>query len=425
MYSIVRNRVESFDIFLLFCFSILLLVPAKIKSQIDYPLEISYYDFIQYENDKFEFPGDSSAFERFFYKMDTLMLHGTGKITIVHIGGSHIQADIYSGRTRARLQTFYPGMNGGRGMVFPYRIANSNSPRTYSFQAQGNWSNCKNVDLNKLCNLGLTGIALITSDSLSSIDFHLRTDSLPSYSFDRIRVFHSMDSISYIPVIDGVKVLKSEKNKDQGYSLFYLDDSHISFRLKLMKTAQSQQNFELYGISLENDDPGIIYHSIGVNGASFPSFLQCNLLEKNLSALKPDLVIISLGTNDAYTTKFRPDFYRANYEEMIEKIKRAAPLTAILNTVANDSYLYRRYPNKNTKSAAEVIYNVAEKYDCGVWDLYKVMGGFNSSALWRKQNLMVRDMVHFNEKGYLLIGDLLFNAFIKSYDNHINSLIRK
>jgi len=352
------------------------------------------------------------------------MLNGTGKITIIHIGGSHIQADIYTRRTRERLQTFYPGMNGGKGMVFPYRIANTNNPNNYYTNASGNWTSCKNVELKKSCNLGLTGISVSTSDSFATIGFHLRKDSLVNYYFNRIRIFHSMDSCSFAPIPEMVEVINSETNKEMGYTIFYLAKEYNLFELKLNKTSAIQNHFELYGVSLENDDPGIIYHSIGINGASLPSFLRCNFLEKHLSALKPDLVIISLGTNDAYTTKFKPDFYKANYEAMIKIIRKAAPLSAILNTVANDSYLFRRYPNKNTQLASDVIYDVARTYNCGVWDFYKIMGGFNSSRTWQAEGMMMKDLVHFNEKGYLFIGDLLFNAFIRSYDNHLNSLLR-
>ncbi|NJO91502.1 MAG: hypothetical protein HC831_22980 [Chloroflexia bacterium] len=69
-----------------------------------------------------------------------------------------------------------------------------------------------------------------------------------------------------------------------------------------------------------------------------------------------------------------------------------------------------------------MIYEVAREKDCGVYDFYEVMGGFNSSSIWYKENLMVRDRIHFNREGYLLKGDLFFNAFIKAYDNHLKQL---
>lgn len=407
---------------LYFLFTILLIICNKSISfsQQDYPLDIDYYQFVHYDKNRFIFPKDSNTFERFFYKMDTIIKQGKGKLTIIHIGGSHIQADIYSGHARERLQSFYPGMNGGRGSVFPYRISKSNTPKSYKVQVRGIWSSCRNVERKKLCNKGLTGITGSTNDPNASIHIRLMPNDRIDYYFNRIRLFHSMDSSALGPIFDSATVVKTERNTQLGYTMYYFKHDHNSFTLRFKKSnSSSTKKFELYGISLENDDSGIIYHSIGINGASIPSFLRCNLLDKHIEALNPDMVIISLGTNDAYTRKFDPNFYMNNYQQLINRIKKAAPKTAILCTVANDSYLFRRYPNKNTQLAEEVIYKVAKKNNCGVYDFYQVMGGFNSSSIWYKENLMVRDRVHFNKQGYLLKGDLFFNAFIKAYDNHL------
>ena len=394
---------------------------TSLKSQNDYPYDINYYNFIHYDENKITFPADSSSFERFFLKLDTIILNGRGKLTIVHIGGSHIQADVYSGRTRERLQTFYPGMNGGRGSVFPFRVAKTNNPRSYKVSYTGKWAYCKNVQHNKKCTLGLSGMAISSYDKNASITIKVKSDSLVDYYFNRIRIFHDNTANSFTTNFPNIEIDKIEQNDSLGYSLYYLKKDYKQFTLKFSKSDSLQNKFTIYGISLENDDSGIVYHSIGVNGASFPSFLKCQLFEKQLAALKPDLVVISLGTNDAYTTNFKPEFYRNNYQLLINKIKNAAPESAILNTVANDSYLFKKYPNQNTILAENVIYEVAKKNNCGVWDFFKIMGGLNSSSLWRQENLMVNDLIHFNLQGYLLKGDLFFNAIIKSYDNHLSS----
>ncbi len=393
-------------------------------SQYDYPLEIDYYKFIHYDKNRIIFPNDSSKFERFFYKMDTVITRGRGKITIIHIGGSHIQADIYSGHAREKLQAFYPGMNGGRGSVFPYKISRTNTPKSYKVKFSGSWQSCRNVELKKHCNKGLSGITVSTKDVNATLNIRLMPNDRVDYYFNKIRLFHSMEMNSLAPVFDSVNVVKTECNSQLGYTIFYLDKDYTSFTLKFEKTDSIiYRNFELYGISLENDDSGIIYHSIGINGASIPSFLRCNLLDKHIKALNPDLVVISLGTNDAYTRKFRPEFYKNNYQKLIDIITKSSPETAILCTVANDSYMFRRYPNKNTELAEKVIYEIAEKNNCGVYDFYQIMGGFNSSATWYKENLMVRDRIHFNKQGYLLKGDLFFNAIIKAYNNHITKIV--
>lgn len=419
-YSMVIVRINLLKFVILSLFFILN-HSSNLQSQNEYPLDINYYNFIHYSENKIIFPGDSTNFKLLFQKLDTIILNGVGKISIVHIGGSHIQADVYSGRMRERLQTFYPGMNGGRGSVFPYRITKTNNPRSYSVHYTGKWVPCRSVERKKKCNLGLSGLSVTTFDPSASITIKLKSDSLVEYYFTKIRVFHENDSNAFQLGFPGLEIEKVERNDFLGYSLFYLKNDYHQFKLKFLKGNTTQNKFVLYGISLENDDPGIVYHSIGVNGASFPSFLRCQLFEKQLAALKPDLVIISLGTNDAYTTKFDPGFYKSNYQSLINKIIRAAPESAILNTVANDSYLFRRYPNANTQLAENVIYEVAKKNNCGVWDFFKIMGGLNSSSLWHRENLMVNDMIHFNVQGYLLKGDLFFNAFIKAYDNHISA----
>ncbi len=413
------------NIFILILLTCILIAnnQSKVVAQEDYPLEIDYYQFIQYDKNHIIFPNDSAKFERFFYKMDTIITHGLGKLTIIHIGGSHIQADIYSGHARERLQSFYPGMNGGRGSVFPYKISHTNTPKSYKVKFTGSWNSCRNVELKKHCNKGLSGITVSTKDINASVTIKLMPRDRVNYYFNKIRLFHSMEINSLAPVFDSVNVVRAECNTQLGYTIFYLDDDYTSFTLKFDKTdSLIHNNFELYGISLENDDSGIIYHSIGINGASIPSFLRCNLFDKHIKALNPDLVVISLGTNDAYTRKFRPEFYKSNYQQLIDIVKKAAPETAILCTVANDSYMFRRYPNKNTELAEKVIYEIAEKNNCGVYDFYQIMGGFNSSATWYRENLMVRDRVHFNKQGYLLKGDLFFNALIKAYDRHISTI---
>ena len=50
------------------------------------------------------------------------------------------------------------------------------------------------------------------------------------------------------------------------------------------------------------------------------------------------------------------------------------------------------------------------------------MGGLNSILVWQRFGLAKRDRIHFTGKGYLLQGDLFFNAFLKSYDHYIDDI---
>ena len=58
---------------------------------------------------------------------------------------------------------------------------------------------------------------------------------------------------------------------------------------------------------------------------------------------------------------------------------------------------------------------LAESKKLALWDLFEIMGGFNSIQKWHSDDLAKKDLLHLNYKGYNLIGDLLFEAFIEAY----------
>jgi lysophospholipase L1-like esterase len=388
----------------------------------EFPYEIPKYDFIHYDSNRFQFEGDSSAYQHFLAKFCRLIREGTGQLSVVHIGGSHLQADIYTDRIRSRFQTFQPGSNGGRGFIFPYSVARTNNPPNYKVSYTGRWSACKNTQENKNCLLGLSGISVTSTDTAASISITFPAANTVPYDFNRVRIFYLADSLSFQGTVHCSARVSGTDRTRPGCITYVLDSYSDSLILRLEKTRDRQQRFTLLGISLETDDPGLIYHTAGVNGAKIPSFLRCSLLADHLEGLSADLVVLSLGTNDAYTRHFNAESYRQNYDTLIRRIRTAVPEAAILITVPNDSYLYRRYTNPNTEKVREVILDLAEEHNCGVWDFYGIMGGLNSIIVWQQFGLAKRDRIHFTRKGYILIGDLFFNAFLRSYDDFIDKI---
>lgn len=387
-----------------------------------YPFEVDNYSFINYSQNRFKLFGDSTAYNNLFAKLDEIILYGNNQMNIVHIGGSHIQADIYTHRIREKFQHLCPGaINAGRGFVFPFDIARTNNPTNYSVGYSGVWDYCKNVKKTPGCELGLSGISVTTTDTSSSVQIGLNNRH-SSYSYNKVKIFHDLSDQSFDIEVKYPKISYCiGTNKREGYSLLLFDDYADSLNISFSSRDSSQTYFTLHGFSFETEDAGVYYHAIGVNGAKLNSYLRCEYFENHLKALNPDWVIISIGTNDAYTRRFDQDFYYLSYDSLINLIKNQLPNAAIMLTVPNDSYLYRRYVNKNTEIVKEQIYKLAEKHNAGVWDFYSIMGGLNSIYTWYAYRLAKYDKVHFTRQGYLLKGDLFFNAFLKSYDDHINS----
>ena len=395
----------------------------------DYFLGPVRYSFINYDNNILQLPENDTAFQQLFYHFDSLVVFGKGKIQILHMGGSHIQADIYTHVMRTRLQSLSPDMNGGRGLIFPFSIAHTNNPSNYSVRYTGNWEYSKSTQQNSSCSIGLTGMAVFTNDNLSRIIINPNTSDSTNYSFDRVRVFHEPAPYRLSAII-GNKSIPGYYDTLAGCTVFEYNEPARIFHLEIEKDSLLQNGtFTLLGVELIYNGPGVVYHSVGVNGAMLSSYLRCELYEKHLKALNPDLIIISIGTNDGYTRRFDENKYKREYRELLNKIREVVPDAALLLTVPNDSYLYRRYVNTNTEKMENIILELSREYNCAVWDFYAIMGGLNSSQTWYNLGLMRYDRIHFNKKGYRLKGELFFSAFLKAWEHQLynfktNSLLQ-
>ena len=384
-----------------------------------YLYRVNQHNFIRYDLNEMHNFGTDKYSTQFYDKLEKLVRTGEGRINVVQIGGSHIQAGTFSGQIRSRLQQMNGEMNAGWGFIFPYRISRTNSPFGYYIRYNGKWQSVRNIERRKTSNLGVGGISVITSASKAELTILLEDENSLDYSFNKLRIFYENSGVDFLVSVDSTILKKSTKTAD--YFEFELKEHVDSLKITIQKKSNASGSFTLHGITTEAAPNGFMYHSIGVNGAHVPAFLRCQLFEKQLAELKPDLVILGLGINDAYGKRFSQKKFEENYGDLISKIRRAAPETAIIFTTNNDSYLYRRYVNKNGEKVQQSMLKMAKKHQAGVWDMFTVMGGLNSIVLWEKNNLAQRDKIHFTREGYLTMGDLFFNALMKNFENYIQN----
>ena len=375
------------------------------------------YSFIKYAENKLYIP-DSTAMGYFYTALDSLRNGTRQKVNVVHIGDSHIQADLFSGRVRTLMQDSSAFGNGGRGLVFPYPLAKTNNPWNYKVTYTGAWTGCRNVQYQQTCSWGLAGITAETIDS--SATFTVQNGSVSgNYQVNKVRVFYPVtDKTQFLPLLKAADSVYFPVTLDSlGFAQFELPYEIDQITILLTKTNASQYHFTLQGLTLENDRPGLQYSSLGVNGAEVISFLRNPDLETNLQALNPDLIIISLGTNDAYGKTFNPELFKQNLGTLLQRLKRAAPHASILLTAPGDNYRQRKYANYNNLKATLKMYELAEETNCAVWNFYKVMGGLKSVVKWQYNGLAAKDRVHLTAKGYKFQGDLLFEALMEAYLN--------
>lgn len=390
------------------------------------PFVIPEVSFIDPNANKLAFRGDSSAWMRYWSKLDRLVNEGQGQVNIVQIGGSHVQADMWSMEMRQRMQTMVPGIRAGRGFIFPYNMLKSNNPYWYNPEYTGSWTGVRNVVRADSSALGIGGASVTTRDSLTTLKVSFRGEVYPGYTFNRVKVLHRMDSSFVVEASSSDASLRIDRkvNERGGYTEFSYTGYTDTLQLRFVKTDSLQRQFTLYGIILESDDPGVIYHAAGINGASTTSWLRCQRFTEELALLKPDLIIFSIGINDAHDPDFNAARYERNYEQLISKASEASPGAAILLTTNTDSYIKRRTPNRNGEAVREVMLRLSAKYGCGVWDTFGVMGGQYSIRQWEDAGLAKRDRVHMTRAGYTLLGDLLFSAMMEKYADHLRRTAR-
>ena len=403
----------------------LLAIPSVLSGQ-TVRKDIPELEFAHFDKNKIIFLGDSSAFEKAFAKMDAALLGGEGNFRIMHIGGSHVQAGTLTRRFRNDLLALGKGIEGGRGMVFPFTAAKTNTPSSYRSRYEGEWEATKNVKRDLPRRLGLTGMAVTTADSTASVKIVLKarnaTSADPDFSFDRLNILGYATDGERFPVVvlesgDTLQGVRVEENSCWSYLLPEpLDSVKIA-------VAGKGGDLTLTGIYLDNPSPGISVTGIGVNGAAVPSFLRCEDLERDLGMVNPDLVIFAIGINDASGKNFTQDDFIACYKRLIAKVRAVNPDCALLFVTNNDSYkrVRRRVyaVNRNGLEAQEAFFRLCQDCGGGYWDLFDIMGGLESMKKWEEAGLAKRDKIHFTDEGYTIIGDLLYNAFMAKYIEHL------
>lgn len=379
--------------------------------------EVQVKSYIHLDHNMLTFPGVHIKPDMFFSKMKELMLFGSGKVHLLHIGGSHLQADIYSNRLRNHLANFLPHLMSSRGLIFPYSVAKTNNPRNYKVSYDGKWSSVRNVNRVLGNPLGLSGISVSTNDAQAQIRINFDVPKETKHAFNRIKVLHNTDSLSF-----DLKWLSEDSvsiQKFDGYTEIYFTKMQQEIALGFSAKDSIQNRFELYGLYLESDRPGFVYSAVGVNGASTWSYLKCEKFGAHLKMMPPDLVFFGIGINDAHDSNFSVQAYQANYDKLIAQIKAANPNAFFVFITNNDSYGYNKKLNTNAETVRKAMLELALKYDGAVWDVFSIMGGYNSSTIWRDSGLMAKDRIHFSGEGYSLLGDLLFNALMDSFENYL------
>lgn len=355
-------------------------------------------------SNRLDFPGSHERFDSLILRL----MNSDEKINILHIGGSHVQAGIFTHRMREHFCA-------SRGLLFPWNAIHTNAPTDYSLTPSGIWEKSRCTESAPTEQLGMSGAAAITSDSLASLRLVLPA----KYAFRQLRIIGRAEGAAepYIICNNGDTIATERSETD----FLFMFDKPDSICTIAFKGIGNSARFILRGIYPECEQRHIVYTESGVNGASVPSWLRCEFLAEELSrTCPPDLVIFGIGINDANVpaARFDANAFKASYHRLMDELRKVNPNVCFLFITNNDCWLrvgkrHRTY-NRNTQKVEQAMMDLASECNGAVWNQFRIMGGFGSSGRWVNARLMNRDHIHFLRPGYELLADLLYNAIIEN-----------
>ncbi len=381
-----------------------------LDAQVRHHRRIPPLSFARLEKNALQFPGgESPDFNTFLRKLDTLVTTGRGDVRILHIGGSHVQGGTWTNTLRKNLLTLSYGIDGGRGLVFPYAAAGTNTPMGYQSSYSGTWTSSRCLKPETV--MGVTGMTVTTADTAATVSL----DLLPQERrmWDVRYTVRSVDVMGYGDlepvVIMGRDTVRGRADDER----WHFDLPHYSDYIRIGFRGFPGR-YTLKGVYLDNPATGLTVSEVGVNGAATSSFLKCEDFVRDLKLVKPDLVIFSIGINDLQGSEFDARRFISNYGKLIQMVRHANPHCAFLFTSCNDSWKNGR-SNPFGARAQQAFEEIAAGSGGAYWDLFGLMGGSRSMDAWVNAGYGRPDHIHFTPEGYTLLGNLLFNALMDAY----------
>ncbi len=217
---------------------------------------------------------------------------------------------------------------------------------------------------------------------------------------------------------DILQKIAFSKSEGKAVRILHLGDSHIKKGHCTDPIRNELQN--KYGI-LINVQP------MGINGATYVTFSTSEHIQKIVD-FEPDLLIISLGTNDCYSEKFSADKLRFNMKVFFSMLEEKLPNLPIILTTPPASYFRhktrlrrRRYKtwysfNRQSLKASNTIRYMAHNEQFALIDINKRFGSMKQTDKWLNQGLMNKDHVHYSVEVYNLFGQSIADVLISWVD---------
>ena len=336
---------------------------------------------------------------------------------MIQFGDSHTAADMFTGALRTLFQTKFG--DGGAGYSYPgypfagYRIHGTRRAQSVGWTVTGTHFRDLGDGM-----LGMGGVSLSTSHAGDWISLDADATSVEVQ-------YLVQPGGGNIEVYDGDTLLTSISTDGETAAGHY--DAPVAagphhFEVRTISSAPVR----LFGLVTEQD-AGVTYEAIGLNGAEAGLILKWNeILANELMAQRDvSLIVLAYGTNEASDGNWSEESYAAMFRTLIQRLRKQAPHAAILVLGPADRELHAG----RSRRAAWVPYDgidriiraqrsVCRELGCAYWDERARMGGFGTMREWVSVGWGQGDHTHFTGEGYNELAAALFSDIVQQYNRY-------
>jgi lysophospholipase L1-like esterase len=183
----------------------------------------------------------------------------------------------------------------------------------------------------------------------------------------------------------------------------------------------------LYGVAFTRANRGIVYDSLGLNGAYttvLARMFNADHWAEQLRHYDPDLVVINYGTNESMYPKWVDSMYAKEAQEVLRRVRAALPGVPILLMSPMDRGQRNDEGEIVTPTVMPRLVRMQAEIAAGsgvaFFDTFSAMGGNGTMGRWynRQPRLVSADYMHPLPGGARIVGSLLYDAFMNGYNQY-------
>jgi lysophospholipase L1-like esterase len=362
------------------------------------------------------FVDDSNNLDPFFAALWKLEQGQTGVITILHYGDSPTTADLITGDIRAQMQARFG--DAGRGYTLVAKPWAWYGHRGVEISSSG-WKIRTGVGLIRDGIYGLGGAAFDGKPGAWS-RFRIADSAQSAVEIEYLA--HSGGG-SFTVMADGNQIAAQSTASD-GQAAAFLT-APLPPGTKIISVQPSAGSVTLFGVDFRRGEKGLLYDSLGLNGATtsvLARVMQPEIWKQELDHAAPALIIVNYGSNESSFGRFVHTMYANELRLAIARIRQLAPNAPILIMSPMDRGERTGLDEIETmETIPEIVAiqrQVAAETHCAFFDTYDAMGASGSMARWytASPRLVTADLLHPTPQGAKIVAGLFLGQLSLRYD---------